>query len=279
VALLAFLGAGESHRHGAYQETVRAGLYYLTGRMRDTPQGGDLQEGTMYAQGLATIALCEAYALTGDRELERYAQQAVNFVVAAQDSRGGGWRYSPGQPGDTTVHGWQMMALKAAELGYLIVPSRAFVDADRFLDSVQSQEGAAYGYQSPGDGRATTAIGLLCRMYGGWPKQRPALVQGVFLLDRWGPSPDDMYYNYYATQVLRHFGEEPWYRWNTVMKEQLLRTQARSGHESGSWYFDSEHLRPGGRLLCTALCAMTLEVYYRHLPLYRDTILDEEWEQ
>jgi hypothetical protein len=276
VALLAFLGAGETHRDGEYQETVRRGLYYLSGRMLETEHGGDLQEGTMYAHGLATIALCEAFAMTRDPDLEPVAQQAIDFIVYAQDQAGGGWRYFPGQPGDTTVTGWQWMALQSARMAYLVFPAQTVNDGLRFLDSVQSQHGALYGYQTPGEGRATTAIGLLCRMYGGWRRSHPALQQGVYQLYQWGPSEDDMYYNYYATQVLHHFGGGYWERWNERLREQLIATQARSGHEAGSWYYPGGQCEPGGRLLSTALATMTLEVYYRHLPLYREPALEDE---
>ena len=105
IALLPFLGAGYTHVEGEYQEVVQRGIYYLVRRTRVTPHGSDLQEGTMYAQGLSTIALCEAYAMTRDAALKDLAQGAIDFIVYAQDPKGGGWRYMPGQPGDTTVTG------------------------------------------------------------------------------------------------------------------------------------------------------------------------------
>ncbi|MCH5376319.1 MAG: hypothetical protein JJ992_20300, partial [Planctomycetes bacterium] len=64
LALLPFLGAGETAEDSQYGEAVKRGLYYLTGRIIMGRHGGDLQEGTMYAQGIASIALCEAYAMT-----------------------------------------------------------------------------------------------------------------------------------------------------------------------------------------------------------------------
>ncbi len=70
----------------------------------------------MYAQGIATLALCEAYAMTGDDTLRPFAQKAVDFIVYAQNPNTGGWRYFPGQPGDTTVLGWQLMALRSARM-------------------------------------------------------------------------------------------------------------------------------------------------------------------
>ena len=50
--------------------------------------------------------------------------------------------------------------------------------------------------------------------------------------------------------------------------------QARAGHELGSWFFDDRETAPGGRLAHTALAVLTLEVYYRLLPLYRPDAID-----
>jgi hypothetical protein len=267
LALLPFLGAGQTHREGAYHEVVGRGLYYLAGRMIMTPQGGDLQEGTMYAQGLATLALCEAYAMTDDQTLRPTAQAAVDFIAAAQH-RGGGWRYVPGQPGDTTVSGWQVMALKSAQLAGLEVRQPTWYGVARFLDSVQTRRGAGYGYQSPEDRPTTTAIGLLCRMYLGWPREHVPLIHGVEWLAKKGPSRNNMYFNYYATQVLHHYGGPMWNQWNEQLRDMLIRTQATAGHEWGSWQFTEAHTKAAGRLYNTAMAIMILEVYYRYMPLY-----------
>jgi hypothetical protein len=269
LVLLAFLGHGETHRDGTFAEVVQRGLYYLINRAVPTPHGLDLQEGTMYAQGLSAMALCEAYALTQDRSLREPAQRALDFIVYAQDKQGGGWRYAPGMPGDTTVTGWQIMALRSGQMAYLVVPEECLAAAARFLDSVQEGYGAYYGYQTPDKGPTTTSIGLLCRMYQGWHRQHEGLAAGVALLAAQGPSPDNMYYNYYATQVLHHWGGQPWEKWNRVLREQLIADQALQGHETGSWYYAGGRAAVAGRLYNTAMAVMTLEVYYRHLPLYR----------
>ena len=106
-------------------------------------------------------------------------------------------------------------------------------------------------------------------MYIGWGRKEPALEAGVKFLDATGPSRNDMYYNYYATQVLHHWGGEEWENWNKVMREQLVKSQRRKGHSAGSWDVADSHGGAGGRLYMTSLCVMTLEVYYRHLPLYQ----------
>ncbi|OHB80043.1 MAG: hypothetical protein A2W31_18865 [Planctomycetes bacterium RBG_16_64_10] len=267
LALLPFLGAGQTHRDGEYQEVVKKGLYYLERRMIATPRGGDLQEGTMYAQGLATIALCEACAMTGDDALRATAQSAIEFIVAAQHPRGG-WRYVPGQPGDTTVTGWQVMALKSGQLAGFEIPLPTWYAVARFLDSVQADDGSYYGYLVPEKRPTTTAIGLLCRMYLGWPRAHSPLLQGVEYLSKTGPSPNDMYFNFYAAQVLHHFGGPVWDRWNGQLRDGLIAAQASAGHEAGSWQFVESHSREAGRLYNTAMAIMLLEIYYRYMPLY-----------
>jgi hypothetical protein len=94
------------------------------------------------------------------------------------------------------------------------------------------------------------------------------LARGVERLASWGPSYDDMYFNYYATQVLHHYEGPAWPRWNEQLQRQLTMAQAHEGHERGSWHFSDPHTTPGGRLCDTSLVLMILEVYYRHLPLY-----------
>jgi hypothetical protein len=277
IALLPFLGAGYTQVDGQYQDVVQRGLYHLVRRALLTPHGSDLQEGTMYAQGLSTIALCEAYAMTQDAALKDLAQGAIRFVVYAQDSQGGGWRYTPGQPGDTTVTGWQLMALKSGQMAGLEVPAPALYLAQRFLDSVQSDGGARYGYMTSQPRDTTTAIGLLCRMYTGWRRDHPGLQKGVAYLSQRGPSEDNMYYNYYATQVMHHWGGTDWERWNRRMRDYLIATQATSSHEAGSWYFSGGYGEVGGRLYNTAMAVMTLEVYYRYMPLYREEAVAGEF--
>jgi len=284
MALLPFLGAGQTHQAGKYKNTVRGGLYFLVNNMKLSPQGGALNHdgGRMYGHGLCSIVLCEAYAMTHDKGLYKPAQAAVNFICYAQDPVGGGWRYSPRERGDTSVVGWQIMALKSGHMAYLQVPPSVIKKAFLYLDGVQSNSGANYGYTDPGAGQATTAIGLLCRMYLGWKKDNPALQRGVEWIGKIGPSVGrgwNMYYNYYATQVMRHWEGEEWKKWNAVMRDALVNSQCTKGHEEGSWLVPGhDHgVASGGRLYCTTLATMILEVYYRHMPIYRTQSVEEDF--
>ncbi|MBC8868987.1 MAG: hypothetical protein H8E44_06190 [Planctomycetes bacterium] len=276
MAVLPFLGAGHTHNEGDYKATVTGGLSYLTTHMKDD---GSMHEsgGYMYSHGLASIALCEAYTLTHDKKLLSPAQASLNFIAFAQDPVGGGWRYQPRQPGDTSVLGWQLMALKSGHMAYLQVSPLTIRGAIKFLDSVQAGNGAYYGYTTPGKRWTTSAVGLLCRMYLGWPSDRTALKEGVEYLSAQGPSKTDMYYNYYATQVMFQYGGEHWDKWNAKLRDLLVNKQDKAGPAQGSWHFAGGHgAARGGRIYNTSLATMILEVYYRHPRMYEKKATTEE---
>ena len=278
MALLPFLGAGQTHKEGKYKKNIQAGLAFLIRSMKPRGKMGDLTDrgGRMYSHGLASITLTEAYTMTRDSQLAGPAQYALNFIVYAQDPVGGGWRYQPRQAGDTSVVGWQLMALKSGHMGYLSVPKSTITKASRFLDAVQSKGGSQYGYTGPGGGDARSAIGLLSRMYLGWKKDNKALQQGIALLGNKGPN-SNLYYDYYATQVMRHYGGDPWKKWNGKMRDYLVDRQEKKGHAKGSWYIPGSHSERGGRLYCTSLSTMILEVYYRHLPIYNKAATEDDF--
>jgi hypothetical protein len=277
IALLPFLGAGSTHLDGRYQETVSRGIYYLVSRMQPTPRGGDFCEGTLYGHGVTTLALAEALGMTKDEMLVPYVRDAVRFIATAQDLHSGGWRYLPGQSGDITVTAWQVAALKSASLAGMETPSPAIDGARRFLDRVQAQKGAAYGYRTPAAKPCTSAIGLLCRMYTGWGSSQEPLLRGVTNLAKPGPAPQAIYQNFYLSQALLQLDHPVWPRWNAKNRDQIVAQQARFGHETGSWFFADPDTAPGGRLAHTALAILTLEVYYRLLPIYGEEAVEREF--
>jgi len=277
IVLLPFLGAGQTHERGEHAETVTRGLYYLMSKMQATPRGGDLSEGTMYGHGVATLALAESLGMTGDRMLVPYVRDAVRFLETSQDMHGGGWRYLPGQPGDTTVTAWQLAALKSAALAGVEVPSPTIHGICEFLDRVQVNGGEGYGYLAPQKNRTcTSAIGLLCRIYTNWPEQE-TLDRGLAKLAARGPDHEAVYQNFYLSQALLLRNHPLWPRWNTKNRDHLVARQDRVGHESGSWSFADTDTAPGGRLGHTALAILTLEVYYRLLPIYTEEAAALRW--
>lgn len=300
LALLSFLGAGYTHTEGKYADVVSRGLYYLDEHMEITDRGGDLRDNggdlglgfagsanrrrsrddTMYSQGIASLAITEAYAMSGDPARRKSAEQAIKFIINAQYDDGG-WRYAPrgesNGPGDMTVTGWQLAALKSAMLAGIEVPYEVWMRASEFIDTLAVDDGSAYTYVAgEGGTNATDAIGLLCRMIGGWPKTARPLVKGTNRIGKLSPVNNNVYFIYYASQVLHHMGGPRWERWNPRMREYLIDSQATEGHETGSWYFDEQHSTPGGRLYTTAMAIMTLEVYYRYMPIYGESFVEKK---
>ena len=280
MGLLPFLGAGQTHREGRYKTHIQKGLDWL---VKQQKPDGDLRSGAhhaqMYAHAQCAITLCEAYALSKDEKLRDPAQKAIDFVVKAQ-SPDGGWRYQPGRDSDTSVVGWQLMALRSAQMAYLKVPRESFTKTVNYLNKAQTDKvGSQYAYQ-PGAGAkpAMSAEGLLCRQYTGWPQYHPGLIQGTVQLLRSHPpkaSDSNMYYWYYATQVMHHQGGQVWTEWNDRMRELLVTTQVDKGPDAGSWTPHGSHDKSGGRVYMTSLSVLTLEVYYRHLPLYNKSAVDD----
>ena len=282
MALLAFLGGGHTHQAGDYQKEVKNGVEFLLKSGKATDKGFDLcptvtANEKMYTQGLCTIALSELAALTKDNRVKTAATGAVAFIVAAQNPKSGGWRYVPyptsQDPGDTSVVGWQIMALKSAKNAKLPFGPSTFKGAEQYLNAAQLEGGSKYKYDlnQKAATPTMTAAALLCRMYLGWDRKNKGLQEGVQYLIKTKPAPNNMYYNYYATQVLHHWGGDEWTTWNGIMRDQLVRTQktGKDGHMQGSWDLADPHGGVGGRLYMSCLCIMTLEVYYRHLPIYR----------
>lgn len=293
LALLPFLGAGYTHEGGPenpYKNVVEDGLAFLLVRARETGRGCDLQQATdrMYSQGIATMCLCEAYAMSKrkPRRLSFVAQEAIRFIEEAQDRHTGGWRYDPNEsPGDLSATAWQIMSLKSAKLGGLHVSQPTVYAAYEFLDLVQTDGGRQYNYlpqnmrpgvHGIGEDSATNCnvTGLLLRMYLGWKPGDKMLDEGIDVIALKGPLKNEgkscnLYFAYYSTLAMHHYGGSHWPRWNRQVRDFLIETQSKSGHESGSWFFEDHYCDKGGRLLNTVLATLVLETPYRIMPLFR----------
>lgn len=274
LALLAFLGAGYTpHTDNPYSDNVRRGLYHLRQAAAPAQGGYDWQQGSMYGHGIALMAMAEAWSMEPSNvkirsDLEDLVRGGVRFSEAAQHSLGS-WGYVPGSPGDTTLTGWQVLSLIAAARNLDERPTPTLVNAKRYLDSVNDGE-FGFGYKRPVAEPTTTAIGLTLALYLGQSPDSSKFRLAVDELADRGPTMTNIYHDYYATMLLHHLRHHRWDHWNTQLRDHLVSTQATEGHERGSWHFDDRWGNVGGRLYTTAMATLTLEVYYRYLPLYGD---------
>lgn len=274
LALLAFLGAGQTHQDGRYRETVQKGVAFL---MQSQGSDGNLAGEAktfayMYCHAMAAFALSECYAMTKDPALERSVRWAVHYTLTAQNRKHGSWRYKPGDKGDTSMLGWQLMVLKSAEMADIPMPKRTREAIVRYLEKISSglHSGLASYREGLAPSRTMTAEAAVCWEF--LDIKRPRLSQdetSEFVLEQLpGRGMANYYYWYYGTLAMYQKQGAAWEKWNAALSRTLVQSQEKSGKLAGSWDPDSVWGGYGGRVYSTAMGALCLEVYYRFLPLY-----------
>jgi len=236
----------------------------------------------MYGHAMATFALAEAYAMSRDHQdapqLRAAVERAVAFILASQ-LEDGGWRYFQYQTlgGDMSIFGWQLMALKSAQLGGVPIPRRV---RDRMVDFLKTNSRGtngglgAYRTTSPTT-PSMTAEGLYCRQILGAGRDSASSKEAVEYLLSFRNLPTrqrlDLYYWYYGTLAMFQYGGKEWQQWNLRVRDLLISEQVKDGPYAGSWEPRDPWSGYGGRIYSTSIATLTLEVYYRYLPLYKET--------
>ena len=268
LALLPLLAAGNTHQYGPYQENVAAGLAFLLENMQyHGNQGAFLDARGVFSHCVCTLAVAEAYLMTGDPALEEPLKDAIYFLEQNQDMSGGGWNVAPGGETEISITSWAVMALKTAEIAGLRIPQETMQGA-RYMSTPpevrqlmeearraagQNGEDASDADDSstspgrlpkadrlfPNDPRATAAL-QFSRIFLGWPRDNAYMIEGMAELAENPPQNTSLYYDFLVMQILRLYRDELWSRWHTEMRDQLVATQAQEGHASGSWYFPED---------------------------------------
>lgn len=280
LALLAFLGAGHTQSTGDYQPTVTRAIGWLISQQDSDGNlsGNATHFARMYCHAMATYALAEAYGMLPESErrknatLRRSVERAVSFIVDNQNPTDGGWRYRKGQPGDMSMFGWQLMALRSAQTGGLNVPATVTRGMIGFLQERSLGESGGLAAYREGEpvSAAMTAEALFCKEMLGIERDSAACREAVAYLQKHLPSRRefDLYYWYYGTLAMYQYGGPAWQSWNETLRELLIAEQVQSGPHSGSWNPDGRWGPYGGRIYSTALSTLCLEVYYRLPPRY-----------
>jgi hypothetical protein len=197
-----------------------------------------------------------------------------------------------------------VQALQACVAADIHVPRRVLVEAALHFERATEPDGrvrysdAGIGFKIDEAtlrpvyryGPAMTAAGLTCEQLLGWRSDGPPVRRQQALLSQEFPSatllrgrdPTQLhsyYYWYYGTIAAFQAGGQRWERWNAHLRDAILplqdrRTHAggRKRHTYGSWPPFGPHWgkwgRQGSRVYTTALCVLTLEIYYRQTPAY-----------
>ncbi|MEM8679754.1 MAG: hypothetical protein AAGF97_10420 [Planctomycetota bacterium] len=271
LALLALLAHGETSQEGQYADAVASGLRYLRAAQRPSGDlGGDAGiHARMYCHGMAMLALAEAYAMTGDTEVRDALRAAIAYSVRCQDRYSGGWRYRPGESGDTSQLGWQVMALTSARRAGIRDGDQCLAGIRHFLDSVSSGSAGGLAAYRPGGAptRSMTAEALVCRWCLGDVEAHVQDEASHFIMQQPpGVGTSNFYYWYYASLALCQLEDENWDDWNRHLQRVLLSEQRRRGALAGSWDPTTQWGPCGGRVYTTAVATLCLEVYYRYAP-------------
>ena len=304
LALLAFLGAGQTDRRGTYKQTVKAGLRFLS-RSQDGGTGNfapdSLVGSSVYDHMLATLTLVEAYALTDSSIFKRPAERGLRHIADVRNT-GRAWRYRLDgppdadmvlNPDDASVTGWALLALVLGRDAGLEIDEAAIEDGLRFLDELTDENGRT-GYVSRGGGssrpigrdtshpaeqtEAMTAVAMLCRIFADPEMQRGDLdnagdiQRGADLLlatpitwdEENRPGRVDFYYWYYATYALYQVGGSSWTSWQRGISD-IAAAQRDDDDATGSWDPQADAWGgEGGRVYSTALLTLVLEAQTRY---------------
>jgi hypothetical protein len=291
LALLAFLGAGETSASGPHRETVQRGLAFLRGAMDSEGCIGSRKDHYfLYGHAVATIALCEASMLTDDAATTEAADRAVEFALKTKNPYLA-WRYNypPDGDNDTSLTGWMTYALAVGRAAGIRADDakKAIGDAGNWVDKMTEPEFGRTGYQQRGGPSSRmetagpkfpvdkveplTSIGVMVRVFAGAQKKDDELIdKGGALLAKKPPRWDidagtiDFVYWFWGSLAARQIGGTTWRPWNEALKQSLLPNQDRSGGCSrGSWPAVDAWSDAAGRVYATAMCCLSLETYYR----------------
>ncbi len=300
LALLAFLGANNTHKEGKYAKTVRAGLKYLTMiQAEDGNFGTETYTQYTYDHMIATLAMCEAYSITHDHLFKAPASKGLAYLYKIRNPTRA-WRYAPFHPDmalhpdDMSVTGWAILAMTLAREYDLPLDQQALDFSLSFLEEMTDPVTGRTGYYEkgirpareagkeklwpPNLSESMTAVGVLCRIFADPKLERKGnkemVEKGVRLIAAFPPvwsdtPPDngrrDFYFWYYGTYALYQYGGPEWKAWEKTLLGAIAEHQHKDGEMKGSWDPQGDPWGDaGGRVYSTAILALCLEVFYRY---------------
>ena len=294
LVILAFQGAGHHANKGPFKPAIRKGIDWLIGQMEPD---GKFRYRVFYEQGIATMALCEAYALTRDPRVGHAAQRALDHIQAVQPDHGG-FRYQGAVEmggGDLSCSGWQLMAMALGTCAELTVRDAAFTRSRTLLDNTwRGNGGSAYVVNSPKAGSlACSSIGLLARTFLSDREEHDEQVRqaAILLFDsetedgkpvpggKTGQLVKNLYYTFYSSLAMYQAGDATWAAWDAMVRPPLVAAQVAGGVEAdgpplgGSWDPARHQFAGGaGRAYATAMAILCLETPYRFRRVYRGQV-------
>ena len=291
-AVLCYLGAGYDHKTpNKFKATVEKGLEYL----RSVQSADGVLGERNYEHPIATMCLAEAYAMTNDPDLKGPAQKGLQIILARQNKdakaadpaySGLGWDYmTVSDRNDSSVTGWNIMALKSGLAGGLAVGNgmegakkwlkgaweAANPDFKKLSDPYKDMSVFPYTWNASNnsiDKDHLAPVGALCAVFLGHHAgdiMLETLCNSIMKNNFVTTYPTNTYFMYYNTLAIFQAGGDRWTKWNGTVRDVLVNGQRKGdGCFDGSWDIGQFPGCEVGRTISTAYCCLSLEVYYRY---------------
>lgn len=301
LCVLAFLGAGHTPTSDTeYSGVVTDAVNHLLAIQDDDT--GAFGASSCYGHGIASYAIAECFGLTKTRrfgdKLRRPLEDALTWILANQGPRRdvvnrGGWGYfSPGLRAEdsyarVSVSSWMIMALESARLSGVELPEDVLPAARQYLELSYDRPNGWFRYNHQRK-----------RLNSGWPTLPASTPAAAFCLMLLGKDSDhemvevavdytvqrrprgyrryrdddfvlqgqgNVYFWYYGSLCCFLKGGAQWEQWNARLSTVLPAAQAKDGSFPPiDVYADEAGDTRRDRSYTTAMCVLSLEVYYRY---------------
>jgi len=245
---------------------LRKAAAFLVQTQAENGRFGRNFDGTMYNQGIATLALLKSYCVTRHERLRDPITRAVAFICSRQSVSGGwGYRNDEDAPPNTSITAWQIQALLLADrLGWQ-EHRLSIRKALAWLSGTVDGSGY-FGYERPEqfpDGPGTlTMMGAHCLFAARRldvpvdPVLAARVMQGIAALA--GEKPDDYYGAYFYSSALSEADSEAFADALAAARASLIARQQTTDSEPGPWPADDRWGRVGGQIYSTSMALLAL---------------------
>ncbi len=274
LAAMAFMARGHVPGEGPYGDNLNHAFdAIMSMQQSDGVIAQNRQSEVMYDHGICTVAMCEGYGMLDDRRQNKAREvisKAVRLILNAQKvlkpaGEQGGWRYTPEMASsDTSVTGWQLMALRGAKNTGAFLPQEAIDNGIAYIKrraTIDGEPVPAHEQGSSGANAAMTGTGVLALSLMGQPDSPEVKAGGDFLLRNDPTAGNHYFYSvYYCSQAAWQLGGTYWTTLNQRISNSLRSKQTPAGNWTGG---------EGGDAVCTSMAILALTVPYRYLPIYQ----------
>lgn len=284
-AIMAFLSNGQvpgqcQFRNKDGKDVVQKGVNFLMASQRDDGYIVN-RAGNMYCHGMATLALSQAWGMTGDDDVKKSLKKAVDLIIKCQSKDGsvnhGGWRYEPVPSGaDISVTIMQVMALRGAKDSGIHVPDETMKRALSYINSCYDEATGGYTYQprSRAPGFARTAAGIcVLKLTGEYDKKIDRSIE--FLKASMARPREHFWYgHYYACHAMHQVGGKDWEDYYNHIRANFLpakpnenRSPSHAQSDDGSW--SRNDFQSAGPVYQTSIAVIALSVPANYLPIFQ----------